>query len=140
MIGIVITEFYPELNERLLSGCKKGLEENGFDMSELKIVSVPGAFEIPFACNKLADESDVKCIITLGVVIRGQTQHFDMINKACTDGVMKVMLDKKIPIVFEVLMVENKEQAMIRSNMEDLSKNKGYIAAETAHKMLNLKT
>src|SRR3989339_1251978 len=104
MFAIVCSNFYPQISKNLLKGCIKVFEENNIEQKSWKVIEVPGAFEIPLACQKLAKTKKYKVIIALGCVIKGQTGHYEMVCKACVEGIMKIMLNFEIPIIFEVLM------------------------------------
>ena len=94
-------------------------------------MKVPGAFEIPFACQKLIKSSKPHVVIALGAVIRGGTPHFDFIASSCATGIMDVSLKTEVPIVFGVLTTNNLAQAKARTD-------KGTEAALTALQISNL--
>lgn len=138
-IGIIVSQFNSEITDKLLAGAERGLSEieQKADVEvEYEVFKVPGAFEIPLMAVRLAESKRFDGLIALGVVIKGETDHYDMICRGCTDGIMRVMLDHKIPIAFEVLMVENEQLALARSG--DDSTNKGYVAAEVVMEMVRL--
>jgi len=124
MIGVVVAEFNDFITDKLLSECERGLNELGL---KYEVAKVPGAFEVPLAAKKMSEKCDI--VIALGCVIEGGTNHYDMVCRACTDGIMQVQLETGIPIVFEVLMVKKMEDAAKRVS-------KGYDAAKVAHKLL----
>ncbi len=135
-LAIVQSKFNVKVCEGLLSGALNCLSEYGFEEDEILIVKVPGAFEIPIAADKLAQQKKYDAIICLGAVIKGETAHFDYISKAVTDGILHVGLKHGIPVIFGVLTAYNEEQAEIRSGENET--NKGREAAETAVEMGNL--
>jgi 6,7-dimethyl-8-ribityllumazine synthase len=111
-------------------------------MQNYKIISVPGAFEIPFAIKNFWDTYQNKfekpqVFIALGCVLRGGTPHFDYVCKAITDGVVQLNLTLPVPTIFGVLTVDNQEQADERTG--GTHGNKGEEAALTALKMITLK-
>lgn len=124
-IGIVASRFNGEIVERLLEGARRVLMEAGV---EFEVFDVPGAFEIPLMAARLAESKMFAGLIALGVVIKGETDHYDIVCRGCTDGVMRVILDYKIPIAFEVLMVDDEKLAMARADESD-EVNAGAIAA-----------
>lgn len=133
-VGVIVGEFNSKLTESLLKACKKTLEENGLEVGESDIYRVPGAFEIPWMAQRLSVHHEYDVLITLGVVLKGDTYHFDMIANECTRGVMDVMLKYNVPIVFEVLACYTKEDAAKRCGNDEY--NKGIEAAKAAIKML----
>lgn len=125
MIGVVVSKFNDFITEKLLAECERGLKEFGL---EYEVKWVPGAFEIPLVAKRMAADCDA--IIALGCVIEGGTDHYDMVCRAVTDGIMRVQLDTDTPIVFEVLMVKKMEDAMARIE-------KGYEAAKVAGELVS---
>ncbi|OGJ44769.1 6,7-dimethyl-8-ribityllumazine synthase [Candidatus Peregrinibacteria bacterium RIFOXYA12_FULL_33_12] len=107
-----------------------------FNVKNVKIVEVPGVFEIPLICKKLAKSKKYDAILTLGAVIKGQTDHYEMLCRAMVDGVRQVMLDFEIPIVFEVLMVRDILHAKARASLKNWHENKGYIGVRTIFEMM----
>lgn len=137
-IGIIVSQFNSEITDKLLAGAERGLKDLGkggaYVTVEYEVFRVPGAFEIPLMAAHLAESKRFDGLIALGVVIKGETDHYDMICRGCTDGIMRVMLDYKIPIAFEVLMVEDEKLALARAG--DDSTNKGYVAVGVIVEML----
>jgi 6,7-dimethyl-8-ribityllumazine synthase len=137
-VVIVRTEWNSSIIEPLIAGCSKVLDEYAVTY---KIISVPGAFEIPFGIKKyweLNKYKDVKptAFIAIGCVLRGDTPHFDYVCKAVTDGIVQLNLQLPIPTIFGVLTVDNEEQALARTG--GVHGNKGEEAAITALKMICL--
>ena len=135
-IAIVASQFNAYIVDRLLQGCLSTLNAAGIENSSITLVKVPGAFEIPVAAKKLATESKVSAIITLGAIVRGETPHFDLIAQACTNGIAQIALDTGLPVVFGVLTVDNVQQAMDRSGDEE--SNKGSESAKVALEMISV--
>ncbi|MDP4285746.1 MAG: 6,7-dimethyl-8-ribityllumazine synthase [Bacteroidota bacterium] len=139
-IVIVHTEWNSQTVNKLLEGCITILRRH--EMTNYKIISVPGAFEIPFAIKHFWETYDNKfekpqAFIALGCVLRGGTPHFDYISKAVTDGIMQLNLLLPVPSIFGVLTVDNQQQADERTGGEH--GNKGEEAALSALKMMALK-
>jgi 6,7-dimethyl-8-ribityllumazine synthase len=139
-IVIVHTQWNPQTVNKLLEGCIKILDK--FEMHNYKIVSVPGAFEIPFAIKSFWDTYQNKfekpqAFIALGCVLRGDTPHFDYVCKAVTDGIVHLNLVLPAPSIFGVLTVDNQQQADDRTG--GVHGNKGEEAALSALKMIGLK-
>ncbi len=136
-IAVIYSVFHQEIVSNLLKGTKKALTEQKIDTNSVDYFEVPGAFEIPLMSKKLAKSKKYDAIITLGCVIKGQTEHYDMICKAVTHAIMEIMLEFEIPIVFEILMVHDINDAKRRANTKNWNENKGYSAIKTALEMLN---
>jgi len=133
--AIVQSKFNKNVCERLLAGALSCLKEYGLE-EDIPIIKVPGAFEIPIAAEKLAEQKKYDAIICLGAVIKGETAHFEYISKAATDGILQVGLKYGIPVIFGVLTAYTEEQAEVRAGEKE--NNKGWEAAETAVEMANL--
>jgi 6,7-dimethyl-8-ribityllumazine synthase len=112
----------------LVDGARRGLADAG--VASVELVRVPGAFELPVACARLATSYDV--VVALGVIIRGGTPHFDYICQAATMGLTEVSVRTGTPVGFGVLTCENDEQALDRAGLEGSSEDKGYEAAIAA--------
>ncbi len=143
-IAIVYSAFHREIVEGLLAGARHALFSHGTPTSLVYEVEVPGAFEIPLMVQRLAKTKRYGVIITLGAVVKGDTDHYDYVCKECADGIMRVSLDEHIPIVFEVLMALRPEDAISRSHVPngdevfDWMENKGYVAGLNALELLYL--
>ena len=139
MIAIVVSIFNKTITDGLLDGCIKSLTENGVQKNKIKIVYVPGAFELPSKVQQLTKNNNLNCIIALGCIIKGETDHYHYISEAVTNGIMSVTLKKTVDsphVIFGVLTCQNKELAYARSSDND--KNKGYEAGQAAiHQMNN---
>src|SRR5436853_5311740 len=138
-IVIVHTEWNSEIVGKLLEDCTRKLTSYG--MNNYKIISVPGAFEIPFAVKSFWEGYQNKfekpqAFIALGCVLRGDTPHFDYVCKAITDGIVQLNLSLPVPTIFGVLTVDNDQQAQDR--VGGVHGNKGEEAAITALKMIAL--
>ena len=135
-IAIIAGRFNSFIVEHLISGAKEALLKHGADDSDIDLLYVPGAFEIPLALKKTANTGRYDGIVALGAVIRGGTPHFEFVAGECVKGISKVALDSEIPIAFGVLTVDTVEQAIDRSGAN--SENKGAEAAESTIRMINL--
>ena len=136
MIAIVISSFNKRVTDGLLEGCLLALKENNHSRDQIEIHEVPGAFELPAKVQYLDSKNKYSCIIALGCIIKGETDHYHYISQAVTNGIMSVTLinnkdGKKSNIIFGVLTCQNKELALIRSGL-DMKKNKGYEAGFSA--------
>lgn len=138
MIGIVVSIFNKPITDGLLEGCIKSLKENGLEEDNINIFHVPGAFELPAKVKKLTEDNTYDCIIALGCIIKGETDHYHYISQAVTNGIMSVTLEKTKTnphIIFGVLTCQNKELAYARSGRNQ--KNKGYEAGMSAIHQIN---
>lgn len=134
-IGVVTSRFNNEVTEMLEQGALEYLEK--FDVADVAVmvVRVPGAVEIPLACQALLD---LKCdgVVALGAVIRGETSHYDYVCNSVERGISQLMLEYKKPIGFGVLTTENEEQAFDRVGGKH--GHKGAEAAEVVCEMIGL--
>src|SRR3989338_5113261 len=135
-IGIVSSSFRFEIAKNLEKHCLVTLKQKGVKPSQVTIVRVPGAWEIPLAVKKLAEAKVYDAIITFGAIFKGKTYHFEQIANECARGCMDVALDYNIPVIFEVLAVYNPQDAIERSTGK--KENKGTEAALTALKMIEV--
>lgn len=134
--GIVITRWNSFVVENLLDGAVDCLKRHGADESNIEVVYVPGAFEIPLAVKKMAASKNYDGIITLGAVIRGGTPHFEYVAGECVKGMASSMMEYEIPVAFGVLTVDTIEQAIERAGTK--AGNKGEEAALSVVEMVNL--
>lgn len=135
-VGIVQSEYNPKITEALLDSCIKELKKAGLAEKNIVVRKVPGAWEIPIACQQLTKANKFDAIITLGLILKGQTPHFDFIASSCATGIMDVSLKADLPIIFGVLTTNTLAQAKARIK-GGARGNKGIEAAQTAIKMLN---
>ena len=133
---LVVARWNSFVVEHLLGGALDTLRRHGISDEQMHIVRVPGAFEIPIACQKLAQRDDCDAIIALGAVIRGGTPHFEYVAGECTKGLAQVQMETGKPIAFGVLTVDSIEQAVERSGTK--AGNKGAEAAMSALEMVSL--
>lgn len=133
---IIISRFNEFIGSKLLSGAIDELRRHGVDESNIDVVWVPGAFEIPIVAKKCATSGKYNAIITLGAVIKGSTSHYDYVCAEVSKGVAAVGLETGVPVIFGVLTTDNIEQAIERAGTK--SGNKGSDAAKSAIEMTNL--
>ena len=130
---IVEARFYAHLNDMLIVGAKAALENEGH---KAEVITVPGALEIPGAIALAAESGRYDGFVAIGVVIRGETYHFEIVACESARGIMALTMDG-IPIGNGILTVENEAQALVRA--DPAQKNKGGEAAKAALAMLELK-
>jgi 6,7-dimethyl-8-ribityllumazine synthase len=134
--AVVAARFNELVVKPLTEGAIDGLARHGVDDSRVDIVRVPGAFEIPAVARRLAESGGYAAVICLGCVIRGDTDHYDHVAGAATNGIARVAADATVPVIFGVLTCDTLEQAMQRAGAK--AGNKGFEAAATAVEMVNL--
>ena len=135
--ALVVARFYPELADWLESGAKQALHDCGLQEKALAMYQVAGCFELPIAAGRLiAADAELDLVVALGVVIRGETPHFDFVAGECARGIMNVQLSTGVPIGFGVLTTETLAQAQERSDPK--RGNKGYEAAIAAAQIVHI--
>lgn len=131
--AVVVSRFNHLICARLLEGCLDELRTRGAEADDIHVAWVPGAFEIPLAARTLAASGRYDAVVTLGVVIRGGTPHFDYVCRAATDGVLQASRETGVPVTFGVLTCDDVEQALARAGAGD--GNKGREVASAAVEM-----
>ena len=134
--AIVAGRFNQFVVDSLVEGAIDALIRNGVSEDKIKVVRVPGAYEIPLIAQAVAEKGDVDAIVALGAVIRGSTPHFDYVAGESAAGLSKVQLDTGVPCAFGVLTVEDIEQAIERAGTK--AGNKGAEAAMVAIEMVSV--
>lgn len=133
--GIVVSNYHGDLTKRLLDGAITAIADCGGDPTNTTIVRVPGTFELPQAAKKLSRQKKLDAIVCLGVVIRGETPHFDYICSAAAHGIEHVAVESDIPISFGVITANTLDEASARAG--GAVGNKGQEAAMAAISMAN---
>lgn len=113
-VGIVVAQFNSDITDPMLDSAIAAAGEYGLGPDSLTTEKVPGSIELPVALQALAQTKRYDCLVAIGSVIRGETVHFDYVNKIASEGILQVSLKYNIPIGFGVVMCENKEQAQAR--------------------------
>lgn len=134
--AIVAGRFNQFVVDSLVEGAIDVLIRNGVSEDNIKVVRVPGAYELPLVAQAVAEKGDVDAIVALGAVIRGSTPHFDYVAGESAAGLSKVQLDTGVPCAFGVLTVEDIEQAIERAGTK--AGNKGAEAAMVAIEMVSV--
>ena len=130
--GIVVSEFNEYLTQRLLEGAVDTLVRAGARPKDITVAHVPGAFEIPLATKKLMASKKLDAVITLAVVIRGETKHFDQVSREAARGVRELSMKSQIPIVLGILPAENTRQAVARVGLKQMNKGREWALAGIA--------
>lgn len=136
-VGIVVSEWNDNITLNLLAGAKQALLENGVPEANIMIRFVPGAFELPLGAQLMLDNTDVDGVIAIGVVIQGETKHFDYVCQGTTQGIMHLNLEYNSPVAFCLLTDNNIQQSIDRSGGKH--GNKGIECAIACMKMIFLK-
>lgn len=134
--AIVVSRWNREFTSRLESGATDALAELGSAADAVETFYVPGAFELPVACLRAARTGRFDAVIALGVVIRGDTPHFDYVAGQAAAGILQASLDSGIPVMFGVITADNIQQVTERTG--EKADNKGYEAAVSAVEMVSL--
>lgn len=134
--GIVVSRFNDFIGQKLVEGAIDCVVRHGGSADNITVIRCPGAFELPSVTRKAALSGKFDAMITLGVIIRGSTPHFDVIAAEATKGIAQVGMETMIPVTFGVLTTENLEQAIERAGTK--AGNKGFDAAMGAIEMVNL--
>lgn len=135
-VAVVVSLFNEEVTRKLLDGALKRLIELGVNSSNILVLEVPGAIEIPFALKRVLQAHKFDVAISLGAVIRGETSHYDYVCQQVSYGVQKISLELDVPIIFGVLTTENLAQAIDR--LGGAHGHKGIDSADAAISMLDV--
>jgi 6,7-dimethyl-8-ribityllumazine synthase len=131
--AIIVSRFNSEITEKLLAGSVAAFGAEGVPHDFLDVIYVPGAFELPLVAKKLAESGKYAAVVCLGAVIRGDTDHYDYVCQAATQGILRAGLDTGVPVIFGVLTCDTDEQALARCGGAE--GNKGAGAARAAIEM-----
>jgi 6,7-dimethyl-8-ribityllumazine synthase len=133
--AIAVARFHEEVAERLLAGARSAFVESG--QRDVEVFDVPGAFELPLAASYAARSSRFAGVACLGAVIRGETDHYDLVCAEAARGVMQVQLETGVPCAFGVLTCDTIEQALARAGGQ--KRDQGRHAAEAVLRMAALR-
>lgn len=131
--AICVASFYEELAERLLNGAAEGFELGGVSEASVHTYRVPGAFELPLAAKWCAESGRFAGVACLGVVIRGETSHYDHVCAEAASGIQRAQLDTGVPCAFGVITAENMNQAIARAGGD--KRDQGRAAALAVMRM-----
>lgn len=135
-VAIISSSWHLDICNDLIAGAQRALK--AASINNVEVIYVPGSFEIPLAAQ-LAFEKGFNAVVAVGLVLEGQTPHFDYICQGVTQGVMDVSLKFNSPIGFGVLMCNTLDQAIARSGRPGSVEDKGYDSAVAAIRLLQLK-
>jgi len=134
--AIVVSRFNHFITTKLLDGALDALHRHNVLDDNITIAYTPGAYEIPLIAQKFAESKNYDAIISLGVIIRGETPHFDYIASEVAKGIAQINLQTGVPVIFGVQTTDNIEQAIDRAGAKQ--GNKGFEAAMSAIEMISL--
>jgi len=134
-IAIVISHWNEFITKPLLDGALDNLQRHGVHDRDIMVLWVPGSFELPLACRKVAERGTVDAVIALGAVIRGATSHYEYVAGNAASGVAQAAMHTGVPCIFGVLTTDTIEQAIERAGTK--AGNKGAEAAQTAIEYVN---
>ena len=134
--AIVVSRWNDSLTSKLADGAREALLESAVTESSIETFTVPGAFELPVTCMRVAETGDFDAVIALGVVIRGDTPHFDYVAGQAAAGILQASMQTGVPVMFGVITADTMQQALDRTR--EKSDNKGYEAAQSALEMVTL--
>ena len=135
-IAVVVSRFNNDITERLLRGALECFTEHGAAESDIDVIHVPGAWELPQTASKVVRHTRHDAVLALGCVIRGETPHFDYVCSEASAGLGAVARDASIPVLFGVLTTDDHQQALARAG--DGKDNKGYECAIAALEMIEV--
>ena len=134
-IGIVQARFTNEVGSAMVEAARKKLLELGVADDDITLATVPGALEVPLVLQNMAASNQYDALVAIGVVIRGETYHFELVSNESGAGVTRVGLDHNIPIANAILTTENDDQAVAR--IEEKASDAAKVAVECAN-LVNL--
>lgn len=135
-IAIVASKFNEIVTHHLVDGATNTLKQFGVNPNDIDIYWVPGAFEIGFTAQKVAQSGKYDGVMTLGAVIKGETDHYGMIIQNITNAIMQINLEGKVPVTFGILTTDNIDQALQRSGLK--AGNEGSSTAQSLLEMISL--
>jgi 6,7-dimethyl-8-ribityllumazine synthase len=136
VFAIVHSRYNDDVVQALVKGARGALQSHGVAGTDIRVLEVPGAWELPLAAAYLADDEDVIAVIALGCVVRGETRHYEHVADECARGLMTVQLESGVPVANGVLAVERYEHAVERAG--GALGNKGEEAALAALAMARI--
>jgi len=135
--AIVVSTFYEDLAQRLVNGATEAFAEHEVSPASVHAFEVPGAFELPLAAKWCAESGRFAGVACLGVVIRGETDHYDFVCGEAAGGIQRVQLDTGVPCAFGVITCDTREQAEARAGGDE--RDQGRNAALAALRMAELR-
>ena len=134
--AVIASRWNSFLTEKLVEGALDALERLGAEEKSIEIFKVPGSFELPLTAQKVAESGNFDAVICIGVVIRGETPHFDYVAGEAAKGTAQAMMQTGVPVLFGIVTADTLEQAINRAGVK--AGNKGFEAAMSAVEIVNL--
>ena len=134
--AIIVSRWNSFLTDKLVEGALDALERLGAEETAVEIFKVPGSFELPLTAQKVASSGNFDAVICIGVVIRGETPHFDYVAGEAAKGTAQASVNTGVPVLFGVVTTDTLEQAINRAGVK--AGNKGFEAAMSAVEIVNL--
>lgn len=134
--AIIASRFNSFMTDQLIGGAVDTIVRHGGSSEQIELVKVPGSYELPIACRKVAESGRFDAIVAVGAIIRGATPHFDVVCSEASRGISSVSLSTGVPIGFGVITADSLEQAIERAGTK--AGNKGAEAASAAIEMVNV--
>jgi len=135
-VAVVVSRFNEEVTSRLLAACLKTFKAEGWTDAQLRVVHVPGGYELPWAINELARTGRFEAVVALGCVLKGQTPQNDHISRSLVQSLHRISVDTRVPVILGVMTPLNWKQAMARTKG---SLDRGKEAALAALEMVALR-
>ncbi|MFI5360508.1 MAG: 6,7-dimethyl-8-ribityllumazine synthase [Elusimicrobiota bacterium] len=135
-LAVVASRFNEEITSRLLASCLKTLQAAGWPKSRIKVVRVPGGYELPWAVNELARGGRYAAIVALGCVLRGRTRQNEHISRSLVQSLHRISIDARVPVILGVMTPDTWKQALARTKG---SLDRGKEAALAALEMIALR-
>lgn len=135
-VAVVVSRFNEEVTSRLLASCLKTFKAEGWTDAQLRVVHVPGGYELPWAVNELAREGGYAAVVALGCVLKGQTPQNDHISRSLVQSLHRISVDTRVPVILGVMTPKTWKQAMARTKG---SLDRGKEAALAALEMVALR-
>lgn len=126
-IAIILGNYYPNVAKKLEEACRNFLIASGVKEENITVFTVPGSWEIPLAAKKIALSKKFDGIITLAIIVKGQTYHFELVSNECARALMNISLEFNVPITFEVLAVYKLEHAIKRIPGRGIDAGKAFL-------------
>jgi 6,7-dimethyl-8-ribityllumazine synthase len=137
-VVVLVTRWHPEIVDRLREGAVSALADLGVDARATTVLEVPGAYELPQAAMRVARSGRADAIVALGCILRGETPHAEILERACARGLLEASLETGVPVGFGVITAETRAQAEARSDPEKRGGKGGHKGAEAAEAAVRL--
>ena len=135
-VAVVVSRFNEEVTSRLLASCLKTFKDEGWKDAQLKVVHVPGGYELPWAVNELARSGGYAAVVALGCVLKGRTRQNDHISRSLVQSLHRISIDARVPVILGVLTPDTWKQALARTKS---GLDRGKEAALAALEMVALR-